>query len=288
MQNDQNNHDSVEKWIGIGAETIGATVSGAIGYLSPTIQGVLGAAVGGVAVSQGLEFVGKELHSRILSKREEKRISTAYYYLQERFNLNVSEGKSIRDDDFFDLIDDEYNKNTEILEGIMLVAQKCYQEKKVPFIANFYANLIFDKTIDSYQANSFLRLAESMSYRQFCLLAVYYYAADFDLDKHNMAPVIRNVRVDTISELIALRDYVFLRTEIAIKNDGRHYIFPPENAYLTEYGKIFCELFGLNEISDDDLLEMAGHLVTAEKVEEVRKRYNTQKMENFKEKLGNC
>src|SRR5690606_15674712 len=58
----------------------------------------------------------------------------------------------------------------EILEAVLLVSQKSYEELKLKFIGNLYANIVVTPSMDRYQANLLLKLAEALSYRQFCLL----------------------------------------------------------------------------------------------------------------------
>jgi len=270
---DNNKNDAVQKWTEIGANIVASSLTSVAGILNPTIEGAILSTVGGTLFNTGLQLLGRELQTRYMSKKEEQRIGTAFYYLQQKFNENADAGKAIRDDDFFNTVDGEYSTNLEILEGILIAAQKSYQEKKVRHISNFYANLLFDNTIDGHKANHFLKLAESMSYRQFCLLAVYYYGIDFGLDKRSFAPTKREIRLDTISDLKFLNEHAFIILEIPLENQGKFFMFPPENAALSNYGQTFCELFALDKLLEDDLLDVAGQIVTAEKIEEVRTMY---------------
>jgi hypothetical protein len=54
----------------------------------------------------------------------------------------------------------------------MLAAQREHEEKKVPLLGNLMASIPFDEEIDRGQANLLLRLAEDVSYRQLCILAL--------------------------------------------------------------------------------------------------------------------
>jgi len=55
----------------------------------------------------------------------------------------------------------------------VLAAQREYQEKKVPFYGCFFANLAFRSDVSRAQGNMLLRIADQMSYRQLCLLAMF-------------------------------------------------------------------------------------------------------------------
>ena len=263
--------DSVSHWISIATSTSGAVTSGIISAINPTLTGIIEASVFGTIITEGLQNVGEEMRNRFLSKKETTRIGSSFYFLLEQFDDNIKEGKKIRDDKFFDNIEGEFNRNEEILEGVLLAAQRSYEEKKVRYISYFYANILFETRWDGNHVNHFLRLAEGMSYRQFCLLAIYFYGPEFGLDKGNYSPTSRVIGYDNISELNALKDSALLGLTLPLKTgDGKVFMFPPENAFLTEYGLAFFELFGLGKMPMEDILEIAGYLVTPEKIAEIR------------------
>jgi len=60
----------------------------------------------------------------------------------------------------------------ELLEGVLLAAQREYEERKVRCYGNLYANIAFEPAIDSVTANSLLREADDLSYMQIQLLAL--------------------------------------------------------------------------------------------------------------------
>lgn len=88
----------------------------------------------------------------------------------------------IRQDDFFNKIN-ERSTADEILEGILLSAQREHQEKKVQFYGNLIANIAFDPSIDREQANFLIKLDESLSYRQICLLSLFVNKDKYKLKK---------------------------------------------------------------------------------------------------------
>jgi hypothetical protein len=59
----------------------------------------------------------------------------------------------------------------ELLEGVILAAQRESQERKVRFYGYLYSNLVFDPTVDRAHGNYLIRLLDRLSYRQVCLLA---------------------------------------------------------------------------------------------------------------------
>ncbi len=58
---------------------------------------------------------------------------------------------------------DDRSTAEEIFEGVLLVAQRDYQEKKTKFYANFFANIAFEPFIDRALANFLLRVAERLT-----------------------------------------------------------------------------------------------------------------------------
>jgi hypothetical protein len=272
LDNAKDNKDSISHWLSVATSTAGAIISGIVSANDPTLKGIITGSTLGAVITSGLENIGQEMRNRFLSKKETSRIGSSFYFLLEKFDENIKNGKNVRKDNFFDNVGGEYNRNEEILEGVVIAAQRSYEEKKVRYISYFYANILFETRWDAYHANHFLRLAEKMSYRQFCLLTIYYHGSQFGLNQGNYSPSSRVIGYDTISELISLKDNALLGLTLPLKNgDGKVFMFPPENAFLTEYGSVFCQLFGLAQIPIEDVLEVAEYLVTPKKIVEIRK-----------------
>ena len=53
----------------------------------------------------------------------------------------------------------------------MLVAQKEYEERKLQYIANLYANIAFDDSISCEMADKLLKISSELTYRQLIILA---------------------------------------------------------------------------------------------------------------------
>ena len=61
---------------------------------------------------------------------------------------------------------------SEIIEGMLLLAQKENEERKLPYIANFVANINFDEMVSRSMANYFLKLMSQITYRQIVILSI--------------------------------------------------------------------------------------------------------------------
>jgi hypothetical protein len=116
------------------------------------IAGPLGGIIGGMTAA-GLEvaigkFVSKHLPKDIdrnLSINEEERIRKVLSQFNTKIvqNLSVDSGKSFRQDCFFSDKINERSPAEEIFEGVLFAAEREHEEKKVKFVGNFYANILF-------------------------------------------------------------------------------------------------------------------------------------------------
>lgn len=121
-----------------------------------------------------LDRLGGEFKKRLLAPREQKRIGTVVTYTIDNIRLKLEKGEEVRQDDFF--ASHELNRSAadEIAEGVMLVSQREYEEKKIKYYGIALANLSFKKNqhIGREEANALLKVAENISYREICILAM--------------------------------------------------------------------------------------------------------------------
>jgi len=116
----------IERFIKPVINSFGAGAGGVLGFF---IGGPAGAATGGVVgalVPDLLQKAGEEFSQRVLGKREEFRIGTTMFYAATRIKERIENGEAIRDDDFFDNNGVNRSVSEEIVEGILLTAQKEY------------------------------------------------------------------------------------------------------------------------------------------------------------------
>jgi hypothetical protein len=153
-----------------GTKIGGAAVGSAVGSLAGPVGTVAGAAIGAV-VGEVCVVVLDDLAKRLLSPREEQRVAgvaaLAIDGIRERLLLEPK-----RDDGFFDSDADTPSPAEELFEGVLLSAKQEHEQLKLPYLANFYTNLIFDSSVKRAEANYLLSLAESLTYRQLCLLGL--------------------------------------------------------------------------------------------------------------------
>lgn len=228
------------------------------------IAGLIGGIVGGMAAS-GFDvlfkkFVSKHIH-RNLSINEEERLRKVLSQFNTKMvqNLSVGSGKTLRQDSFFS--EEKINERSaaeEIFEGVLFAVEREYEEKKVKFEGNFYANIIFDSRIDKASANFLLRLAQSLSYRQLCIVALFVQKDNFHLrdTSYRMIPQFNDMRL-----LALLQDIHQLSSQGLLFIDGEEMASPFDivPAQMVAQGTIkeLYSLMGLEEIDPSDIHALA-------------------------------
>ena len=180
-QNAERIQKIVEAGVGLLQGAGGNIAGAAVGFL---IGGPAGAAVGGAAgwaVSQGLGRLGREFSDRTLAPREEARVGCVLVLGVEQIRRRLETGEQVRTDGFFDSTMNDRSGADEVMENILLKSQREPEEKKLPYMANLFANIAFDSTISSEMAHQITRTAGDLTYRQLCLLRLAMIKDEFDL-----------------------------------------------------------------------------------------------------------
>jgi hypothetical protein len=177
-------NEGIESLIDAGSAIIGSAAGAVSGWL---LGGPEGAALGsatGLLIKKVLIEIGNDASERLLSEREKMRMGGVMLYSADKIRKKLAMGCMPRDDAFWgkrntmhsacaELPFVERPAAEEILEGILLAAQREYEEKKLPFLGNLYANIAFDSSIDRPNANFLLKIAENISFRQICILSLF-------------------------------------------------------------------------------------------------------------------
>ena len=157
-----------------GAELAGGAAGPAVGtVLGTLIAGPAGAAVGGTfgaAATMAVKAIGHELSSRVLSPREQVRVGGVFTLAAAEIVERCRNGESVRDDGFFGTGDGGRSDAEEVWESTLLKSQREPEERKLPYMAHLLANLAFNAEISAAMAHQMTRAAESMTYRQLCIL----------------------------------------------------------------------------------------------------------------------
>jgi hypothetical protein len=183
MDFDKSEDEGIMGLVKMGSEMTGSAIATVAGFF---IAGPGGAAVGAAAsplLIREINKIGNDVAERYLSERERVRIGAVIIYAKYKISKNLEAGKQPRSD-FTEIPVEKHPACTEIpfvvrpsaeeiIEGVLLAAQREHEEKKVPFLGNLLGNIAFDLDIDKEQANLLIKLGKDLSFRQLCLLSLF-------------------------------------------------------------------------------------------------------------------
>ena len=156
------------------AQVPGSAFGAALGLSVGGPTGAILGAVSGTILSQ----VGADIADRVLSPRQELRVGAVFLSAASAITAKQIEGRSLRDDGFFD---GPASNGAEFVEGVMLAAMDAYEERKVPYLGNLIANVSFAEHIDAPSAHAALRRANDLSWLELRVLGVFDDGASFPM-----------------------------------------------------------------------------------------------------------
>ena len=175
MTDDSESDNADEKFRRIvdeGAEIVGGVSGAGLGVLTgdPLLATMLGGA--GAAAASALRHVGQEFVGRFLGPRERKRIGGVIAVIAEDIHTKLSGDEQLRTDGFFDAGPRGRREADEVAESVLLQCQREPEERKIPYMGHFFANVAFRPDISAFMAHQLAKHAEQLTYRQFCLLNI--------------------------------------------------------------------------------------------------------------------
>lgn len=151
-----------------GSELTGAVAGTALGaVLGGPVGAVLGAGAGSIMGS-----TLKELAHRKLSRREKVRIGAAFQYASVAFKERIDAGYKVRADGFLSGDPKGRTVKDEVVEGVLIAAQRQHEERKVEYLGYLLANIAFEEQVDRHLANWVIRTANELSWTQLIILAI--------------------------------------------------------------------------------------------------------------------
>ena len=169
---DEATRNRLEQLVDGGADIAGGVAGSAVGLL---LAGPVGALAGGALspiITRAFQSVGSELTDRLLEQRESMRVGGTYAVAVIRVSERLGAGDKRRQDAFFDPSEEHRSAAEEILEGVLLAAQREHEERKCRHLGLLFANLVFREDVTPGMANYLIHRAESLTYRQLSLLAL--------------------------------------------------------------------------------------------------------------------
>jgi len=157
-------YEGIKRWIGIGSKMTGSAASVAIATTYISTGGDAAGSFVAPLFAGTLEKIGNDIYQRFLSEQERIRIGGVITYATINIQKKLDNGLMPRNDGFFGIHSVERGACTEIpfvdrpaaeeiLEGVLLLSQKEYEEKKIPFLGNLLVNFAFDTRVDRSMAN---------------------------------------------------------------------------------------------------------------------------------------
>ncbi len=166
----QKNDNDATKLFGDYAEIVGGGIGGVLGFLAgDPITAAFGSAAG-TGVAQMLKKIGQEFSKRQLSPREDYRVGKVLAIAALEIQQRLEKGENPRNDGFFDEKSTGRSDAEEIAEAIILKCQREPQEKKIRYMGFLKANIGFDSDIGADMGHQLIKVAEELTYRQFCIL----------------------------------------------------------------------------------------------------------------------
>ncbi len=276
--------ERVKQVIDSSSNVVGAAVGNTLGFILADAPGAaLGGAIG-ASLTGVIKQVFFDVANRRLSKREEIRIGTSAYFAVTKIQARLNSGETPRKDGFFNR-ENQYSRSDadELFEGTLLKSKNEHEEKKIRFIANIFSNITFHLEISSSEANHVLQVAENMTYRQMCLLALFERKAEID----GISLATKDLTKDDDEDNSIIKDISLLQEIFQLYNLGlvaqllvesknsdeitgayitneKNYLLldgydtvSPADIVLKDLGKRYFKVMSLSEIPYEDLLEVA-------------------------------
>ncbi len=261
------------EFVAAGSEIAGGVVGAGVGLLVGGPPGALAGAATGPVATRGLRNVLADLVERRLSTRERVRSGAVLAVAAVEIDRQLKAGRQLREDGFFQGAHGRRPKADELAEAVVLVAQRDPEEAKVQLLGTLLGRLAFEPRVGSDYAAYLVKAAESLTYRQFCLLALYNLNVRDRYGLRDGMPLKREVNaldnaIGLYQEIRGLHDVTMLQqrstehsgTDIILTLDGLN----PARQELVGVGGWFYELMDLSRtVPEEDLRRLASELNAA-------------------------
>ena len=264
--------DKLESLISYGTDITGASAGAAIGFLT---GGPAGAALGGVlgvTIHRGLS----DITDRVLSNREKMRVSITATFALTKIKSYLDSGREQRRDGFFEEKQTGRSDAEEVFEGVLLKAKNMHEEKKAKILGNIFANIAFLPGFSVGEANHLLQIAENLTYREMCILALIKRKDEVNGirlkrdrygEEHAIGDVI-TLDFSTEKASVLQQAYELYNRGLAICASAKAditmlataYDIIPDELVLTIMGIKFYDIMELDDIPEEDAREVARYL----------------------------
>lgn len=261
------NDDKAKQLIEAGTEIAGAAVGGALGFLAGGPLAAASAGAFGVVIAKGAGKLLTDVANRHLSQREEIRVGAAAAFALSIIQDRLKEGEKPRDDGFFTSRTGGRSSAEEIFEGVLHKSKNEHEEKKVRIFASIFANIAFTSGLRVGEANHILQIADNLTYRQMCLLALFHRKEEIrDLQFAESPSSSKSFEtISILQEIYQLYNFGLLACTIP---DSPDYLYlmgwedvKPNQIELTPLAKRYYLVMGLDKVPSLDLRDVAVFLI---------------------------
>ena len=117
-----------------------------------------------------LKNIGQEILERQLGSREKVRVGATFAIAAANIRQRLENGESLREDGFFDEKQTGRSDAEEVVESVLLKAQREPEEKKIEYMGYLLSGIAFNPEISVHMAHQLTKVAEQLTYRQLCIL----------------------------------------------------------------------------------------------------------------------
>lgn len=178
MQLPGNDDDLLKKTIEAGIDMSGS-IGGAIAGVA--MGGPAGGLAGAIA-GTGLVHILKDVAHRALSHRERQRVGALYLHALNAMNIIRDAGGTVRQDDFWVSSGPYTSPGQQVIEGVLMAAQREPQERKLEFMGTLLARVAYEPEITADTAAYLIRTAEELTWQQYVLLALIGRLDEFEVE----------------------------------------------------------------------------------------------------------
>lgn len=141
-----------------------------------------------------------------LSNREAFRTNMAYQYFVEKLKLHQKNGLMIRDDEFFRFSVGRRKTFEELFEAILLKSKDQYEEEKVKFFSNLYANGCIDTSLTPQTISLFIVILDKLTFHHLDVLNKFYILGSGSNWKYNDMSYLSNKNINLPTYLAELQN----------------------------------------------------------------------------------
>ena len=260
----EENQAGIRRLIERGVEIAGGGFSNfagaATGFLLGGPEGAFVGGVLGTSVATSLQWLGAEVSSRLLGTREHQRIGYVFTLAASKIATRIENGEQVRQDGFFDDRSDGSSDAKEVWESILMKSQREPEELKLPYMANLLANLAFESRISANMAHQLIKYAESLTYRQLCIMKLIVVKDKLELRSDDYRG-----HGDFSVELLQILYEYFDLYRRGFVNFGGEVAFGPSDvnpgkAVVQGLGAELFNLMRIHEINVDNVIPVAAEL----------------------------